>query len=252
MKATATKPAASPLRELAVKSVVEQDADSGCEYQQLGSDIFHDLSQPLSTLVCLLEVNLMVSRPVKQLRHDLQIALKQANSVVRLHRALRELWDAGNVPQDQETLSLTVCLREVAAELLPAAALAKVRVSLAPSSECRVRFQGSRLRQALVHLLEFSLDSCAAGAAMTITADEKGQTARVTVAVSAVAPETGAESSAGEPPQQADGKGRELKRRLRLAMARRTFESANGSLQVKHSGEQLWLEVSLPVISLSE
>jgi len=257
VKAGATKPALSPSGDCALKPGVKpENANADGEYQQLGSDIFHDLSQPLSTLVCLLEVNLMLSRPAKQLRNDLQIALKQANAVVRLHRDLRELWDAGNAQQDRKELSLTLCLREVVADLLPVAELAKVTVSLTSSSDCRVVFQSSRLRQALVHLLEFALDSGVAGAEIIVTADGENRTARVTVAVSAVAlaktGTSGAKGLEGEPTQQAEWKDRELKRRLRLAIARRIFESANGSLQVRDRGEQLWLEVRLPVVSVSE
>jgi len=257
VKAGAAKPALSPSGDWALKPGGKpESANAGGEYQQLGSDIFHDLSQPLSTLVCLLEVNLMLSRPAKQLRHDLQIALKQANSVVRLHRALRELWDAGNAQQDQEELSLTLSLQEAVTDLLPVAQLAKVTVSLTSSSECRVVFQASRLRQALVHLLEFALDSGAAGAEIVITADEENHTARVTVAVTAVAlakaGASGAKVVEGEPTQQAEWKNRELKRRVGLAVARRIFESANGNLQVKDRGEKLWVEVSFPVVSVSK
>jgi C4-dicarboxylate-specific signal transduction histidine kinase len=263
VKAGAAKPVLSPSGDWALKPGVKPErANPGGEYQRVGSDIFHELSQPLSTLVCLLEVNLMLSRPAKQLRHDLQIALKQANSVVRLHCDLRELWDAGNAQQDQEELSLTHCLQEAVTDLLPVAELAKVTVSLTSSSDCRVVFQANRLRQALVHLLDFALDSCVAGAAagkdkkMIIAVDEENQTARVTVAVSAVAlakaGASGAKVLEGEPTQQTEWKDRELKRRLRLAIARRIFESANGSLQVKDRGEQLWLEVRLPVVSVSK
>ena len=80
------------------------------EYQQLMSDLLHDLSQPLSTLTCLLEVNLLLSRPLKQVRHDLKIALQQVHGIVRLFRGLRELVDAGALQQDQERVSLTACL----------------------------------------------------------------------------------------------------------------------------------------------
>src|SRR5580704_6329221 len=91
------------------------------EYQQLMSDLLHDLSQPLSTLTCLLEVNLLLSRPLKQVRHDLKIALKQLHWIVRLFRGLRELIDAGDSCQERERLQLTDCLREAVADVLPMA-----------------------------------------------------------------------------------------------------------------------------------
>jgi K+-sensing histidine kinase KdpD len=235
------------------------------EYQQLMSDVFHDLSQPLSTLTCLVEVNLLLSRPAKQLRHDLKIALKQVHSIVRLIRALRELVDAGNAHQDQQVLPLAGCLREVVADLLPVAELANVKLSLlcrsgTSSSDCLVNFQASRLRQALFHLLEFALGSAAAGAEVKITAGDEDEAARLTVAISAVTistiviSEAGGSGpkarAAGGTAESAERKQRELKRRLGLAIARRIFESAAGSLHTEDSGERLWLEVRLPLVSL--
>ena len=74
----------TPAASQAMNPVVPGQELPEREYQQLLHDIFHDLSQPLSTLTCLLEVNLLVSRPAKRTRHDLQIALKQIHAVTRL------------------------------------------------------------------------------------------------------------------------------------------------------------------------
>ena len=242
---------AKPAAKSAVNSVVKLDgAIAGCGYQQLGSDIFHDLSQPLSTLVCLLEVNLLLSRPAKQLRHDLQIALQQANSIVRFERALRELWEAGSEHQDQETLSLAACLREVVADLLPMAESAKVELVLASRSDCVVKVQASRLRQALAHVIEFALASSGPGAEVKITADERDDTAQVAVVVSAGtlsecgAP--GAKAVTGEKVPPSDGKQRKWKGRLRLAIARRILEMAGGSLLAENGADGLRLELRLP------
>jgi signal transduction histidine kinase len=225
------------------------------EYQQLGSDIFHDLSQPLSTLVCLLEVNLLIARSAKQMRHDLQIALKQARSIVQFDKALRELWSAGNAQQDQQQMSLGGCLREVVADLLPVAQSNQVKVVLTSDSDGLVNFQASRLRQALFHLLEFALASCAAGGQIQIkiTADEDEEAVRVTVAISATAAPEVEESNAGAQArsgtaESAPSKQRGLKRRLGLVIARRIFETGDGSLHAQASGERLRLEVSLPFI----
>ena len=244
--------AAGPARRRAAntrRSAVE------VEYQQLGSDIFHELSQPLSTLVCLLEVNLLISRSAKQMRHDLQIALKQARSIVQFDNALRELWSAGNAQQDQQPLSLGGCLREVVADLLPVAQSNQVEVVLTSDSDGLVNFQASRLRQGLFHLLEFALASCAVGGQIQIkiTAGEDEESVRVTVAISAtVVPEVEesdakAQARSGTA-ESAPSKQRELKRRLGLVIARRIFETGDGSLHAQASGERMRLEVSLPLI----
>jgi signal transduction histidine kinase len=221
-------------------------AASDCEYQELMSEMFHDLSQPLSTVTCLVEVNLMLPRSLKQMRHDLKIALQQTRTIVRLFRNLRELWEAGHVQQEQQPLSLTFCLKEAITHLLP---MSETGVKISPifNSDCLVRFQASRLRQALLHLLEFALGASAVSGEVKVTAGEEDGQVRVRVAISAVGSELLAAASAAE-----SGKWRQhdLQRRVRLAIARRIFETADGSLRLEdsRSGEGLFLEVRLPMV----
>jgi signal transduction histidine kinase len=224
-------------------------ATSDCEYEQLMSEMFHDLSQPLSTSTCVLEVNLMVRRSLKQVRHDLKIALQQVRSIVRLFRNLRELWEAGIPQQDQQVLSLPGCLREVLAELLPLAERANVKFSLISSPDCLVKFQTSRLRQALFHLLEFALGSSAAAAEVNIRAAEENDVVRVGLAISAIGGEF---LAAGSTAESAEWKQRDLQRRLALAIAGRIFESADGTLHAEDSGARLRIEVCLPSVSLTQ
>jgi signal transduction histidine kinase len=219
---------------------------AACEYQQLMSDMLHDLSQPLSTITCLLEVNLLLSHSAKQSRHNGQIALQQVRSVVWLFRALRELWEAGNADQDRQVVPLVVCLREVVADLLPVAESAKVKLSLTSNSDCRVNFQASRLRQALFHLLEFALGSSTPGAEVKITAREADE-ARVTVAISAVEVSGSEAKAGGSAAESTEWKQRDLKRRLGLAVAWRIFESAGGNLRIEEAGGRSRLEVFLPL-----
>jgi len=245
--------AASPARKSVVSPVLTSaNSTVNGEYQQLMTDMFHDLSQPLSTLTCLVEVNLLLSRPLKQLRRDLKIALQQVRSIVQLFRNLRELWEAGNVQQDQQVFSLTGCLREVLADLLPVAKSTHVKVTLTSGSDCLVNFQASRLRQALFHLLESALGASPASAKVKITAGEENDGVRVTVEVSLVGGAGSKAQDSGSTAESAERKQREFKRRLGLAIARRIFETADGSLHAEGSGERLWLEVRLPLVSLAK
>ena len=191
MTLAATSPAVSP------DLPPERTTGEG-EYRQLMSDLLHDLSQPLSTLTCLLEVNLLLSRPLKDVRHDLKIALRQVHWIVRLFRGLRELVDAGNSWPDGERVALAGCLNQVVADVLPMAESARVKLSVSSSASCVVNFQASRLRQGLVHLLEFALGSAAAGAELTITT-AGDEAARLTIALSPTAIRT-AESAPEDRP----------------------------------------------------
>ena len=240
-------------------ALISGQEQSEAEYQQLMKDIFHDLSQPLSTLTCLLEVNLLMPRRAKRTRYDLQIALKQTHAVMRLIRGLRELVEAGDAQQDQQTLNLTDCLVEAVADLLPVAEKQSVKLVLVceagSDSRCLVRFQASRLRQGLLRLLEFTLEGCSEGTEIQITAATDRDAVRVTVAVptesvpQAVIAKAGAvKTRVPASDGSADIKQRELKRRLRLAIARRIFESAAGRLIVLHGRNGLCLEVCLPLV----
>lgn len=61
--------------------------------EQLMAETFHDLTQPLTTLHCCLELCLTKIRSSSQIRTDLQIALQQAQSIAALVAQLRELAD---------------------------------------------------------------------------------------------------------------------------------------------------------------
>ena len=219
------------------------------------SDLLHDLSQPLSTLICLLEVNLLLSRPLKRVRRDLKIALQQMHWIVRLFRGLRELTEAGNSGREDERVALASCLRDVVAQLSPMAIPTRVELSVSSGSECVVNFQVGRLRQALVHLIEFALSSAAIDGAVAITVDEEGEGVRLTIVVSPtvstsveLAPDNRVERTTAE---SQEGKQRQWNRRLGLAIARRIFETAGASFETEASGERLWLEVRFPLASCS-
>jgi signal transduction histidine kinase len=217
------------------------------EYQQLMSDLLHDLSQPLSTLTCLLEVNLLLSRPLKQVRHDLKIALQQVHWIVRLFRGLRELAEAAGSHQGRARVGLTDCLREAVADRPPTAGPG-VKLSVSSSSDCVVNFEASRLRQGLVHLLEFAVGSAVAGAEVSITTAEDSEGVRRTSAVSAAAvppAEPAPDDRAAGTAESQERKQREWKRRLDFAIARRIFEVAGGSLRSENHAERLSFEVRL-------
>jgi signal transduction histidine kinase len=221
------------------------------EDQQLVGDMLHDLSQPFSTLTCLLEVNLLLSRSLKQVRHDLKIALQQVRSMVEKFRGLREFWEAGTGQQHEQVLSLIGCLRQQLADLRPVADAENVKVVLscesgASSSECLVNFQPSRLRQALSNLLQFALASAAAGSEIKILVGKADDAAQFTIEISAVSSRF---LRTGSTAELAECKQHEMKRRLALAIARRILKGGQGSLGVEDSGEHLRLAVRLPSAS---
>lgn len=61
------------------------------EDSQVLADLFHALSQPLTTLRCYLDLSLRRSPSSKQNRQELESALQAAESVIRLFADIREL-----------------------------------------------------------------------------------------------------------------------------------------------------------------
>jgi len=59
--------------------------------EQLVSDLFHELSQPLTTLSCCLETLLKRIGTTSPNRRDMRIALEQAGKIIKLIADLREL-----------------------------------------------------------------------------------------------------------------------------------------------------------------
>lgn len=64
--------------------------------EELIADLFHELTQPLTTLHCCLELSLRKMPRSSESRRDLQIALQQAESIAELISQLREVLDGAN------------------------------------------------------------------------------------------------------------------------------------------------------------
>jgi signal transduction histidine kinase len=227
---------------------VAREASSSGECQALISEAFHELSQPLSTLTCLLEVSLE-SRSSKQSRRNLQIALQQVGSIVRLFKALRELVEAGNADseKDRHVLSLNAWVREAVEDLMPVADSAGVKLGMASSAECQVSVEARALRTALYHLLGFALDACAGGADVKIMVGEEGNEAVVGVEISPGRPSP--PSPAAGTPELAEWKRHKLEQRLGAAIAGRIFEGEGGGLRIDSEGTQWCIEARLPLAS---
>ncbi len=221
------------------------------ECWELFSETFHELSQPLSTITCLLEVSLAERLP-RQSRHNLQIALRQVQSTVRLFGALRELARVRNpdATSTRTTLSLNVCVRDVVEDLAPVAESAGAKFSMASQSDCLVSVRASALRQAVFQLLAYAIDSCGVNANINVTVGETYREAIVEITVS----RGESESKAPHPgtPEMAEWKRHKLEQRLGLAIAARIFENDGGSLRSEDDGSRLTLAMRLPLARTAE
>jgi C4-dicarboxylate-specific signal transduction histidine kinase len=205
-----------------------------CESRQLVSDLFHQLSQPLTTLCCSLELALLQTLTAEQYGEVVGHALSQAEKVSSLATAIRELFDAGQAGEGGEVLELRRAVEDAVGDLLPVAESAGVQVCCAPGPECRVWFDAPRLRQGLFHLMGFMIGS--GGATVQIELGERGADAILMRVVSRAVVQN------APPPANSD---QELLRRLGLGIARSIFEAAGGTLAVERGVDGLSVEVRL-------
>ena len=203
------------------------------ESQQLVSDLFHRLSQPLTTLRCALELALLQTPTLEQYGQIVSQALGQAEKASALATAIRELFDAGQPGGSGDRLELRRVVEETIADLLPVAESAGVQVGYVPGPACPVWFDAPRLRQGLFHLIGFAIGSGGAGAAVRIELAERPAEAMLTLKVSGGSGYHTADSDL------------ELSKRLGLGIARAIFEAAGGSFQMERSPASLAVEVGI-------
>ena len=212
------------------------------EPRQLVSDLFHQLSQPLTTLCCSLELAQLQTPTAEQYGEIVSRTLEQAEKASWLATAIRELFDAGQAGKDGEVLELRWVVEDAVADLLPVAQSVGVQVCYSPRSPCPVWFDAQRLRQGLFHLLAFGFASGGPGVVMTIEMEERGAQVVLTLTLSGRGEFDGA-AAAGPNHEHLPN---DLVRRLGLGIARAIFEAAGGSLGLELGSQSLSVEVRLP------
>jgi signal transduction histidine kinase len=227
-------------REAELKPLGMSAGDALPGDRQLLADLFHALSQPLTALRCSLELALDPRRSAEQCREGGRTALAYAEQVSRLCGGIRMLADADDLGDDLQMISLGDCLREMVDTMRPLAEAHGGSLILRDqTAAARVRCGKQRLRHGVFSLLEYALQGCRAPARIELAA---GWQADGVGLVLTVVPNPRAEKIAAAKAEEENP----LQRRLALAVARRIFHSAGGSLQVRNGGENLRLEVRLP------
>ncbi|MGA9811126.1 MAG: hypothetical protein WBQ64_00025 [Terriglobales bacterium] len=210
--------------------------------RQLVSDLFHQLSQPITTLCCSLELAELQTPSADQYGEIVRRALEQAEKVSWLATAIRELFDAGQAGDGGEVLELRWVVEDTVADLLPVAQSAGVQVCYSPRSSCPVWFDAPRLRQGLFHLLGFGVSSGVSGAVLQIDLEERGDEVWLTLTLSGRRDVEDASLAGASHDPLPD----EMVRRLGLGIARAVFEAGGGCLRLEGGGEGLSVEVRLP------
>ena len=205
------------------------------EIRQLTSDLFHELSQPLTNLCCSLELSLLQSPTTEEYGQIVSQALLQAEKASGLATAIRELLDAGHAGEKAEVLDLSRAISDAAGDLLPVAESAGVNLDYFPGSECPVWFDAHRLRQGLFHLLGSFIGMGGPGSVLRMDLETTGTEIGLDLTVSGVS-----DSNRTSAPQS------ELMQRLELGISRSIFEAAGATFTLKRGSRSIQVRVCLP------
>ena len=208
-----------------------------CDIRQLTSDLFHELSQPLTNLCCSLELALLQSPTTEEYGQIVSQALVQAEKASGLATAIRELLDAGHPSEKPEILDLSHAVDDAVEDLLPVAESAGVRIAYLRQSACPVWFDAHRLRQGLFHLLGSLIGVGGRGSVLNIEFESGGPQTTLGLKLSGIA-----DRNEKSEPQTNRG----LMQRLELGISRSIFKAAGGSFSVERGSPSLFVRVCLP------
>jgi hypothetical protein len=206
------------------------------EVRRLTSDLFHELSQPLTNLCCSLELALLQSPTTEEYGQIVGQALLQAEKASGLATAIRELLDAGHPGEKADAFDLSHAVGAAVDDLLPVAESAGVQIVYVPPPPCPVWFDGHRLRQGLFHLVGSLIGMGGHGSVLTIELEAGDPQTVLGLKLSGVT------NSNGKSEPQPD---RELLQRLELGISRAIFEAAGGSFNVERSAQRFTVNVRL-------
>jgi signal transduction histidine kinase len=207
------------------------------ENRRLTSDLFHQLSQPLTTLCCALELAVLQSPTTHEYGEIVNQALQQAEKASALATAIRELLDASHAGENAEVLDLQRAVGDAVGDMLPVAESAGIELDLVPRSRCPVWFDARRLRQGLFHLLGSLIGTGRRGSVLKIEIEAREPQAKLCLRVSGV---TGRNGTSEPQPD------RELQQRLELGISRTIFEAAGSTFNVERGVQALVVNVRLP------
>lgn len=122
-------------------------------------ELLHSLSQPLTGLLCSLELslqlplNLSIEQVAEQQQASVSVALQQTEKVIGMIQLMREYLDAEQPAPESFSSAITPATRSVIEELSSIAAVRGVRLRLVGTCTATVPVPESRLRLVLQYLI---------------------------------------------------------------------------------------------------
>jgi hypothetical protein len=183
------------------------------------SNVFHDLSQPLTALHCSLELALLQDQTIEEFRASVEAALGAADRLRQQLLLLRELHDADDPGDTSTPLALDRLLQQLREDMLPLFGSAARSFNLTCES-VRVPANDAKLERGFFYLLEFLLRCDSPGQALIMRGERTSQQ-QVEIRIAGCG--ASANSGPSDDRSQPDWSGE-------LEIARRTFRAIGGDL----------------------
>ena len=141
-------------------------------------ELLHSLSQPLTGLLCSLELSLQlrpdlsIEQVAEQQQASVSVALQQTERVIGMIQLMREYLDAEQPAPETFSSALASATRSVIEELSSIAAVRGVRLRLVGTCTATVPVPESRLRLALQYLITALIEAEPVGGKVTLLLGE--------------------------------------------------------------------------------
>ena len=132
-------------------------------------ELLHSLSQPLTGLLCSLELSLQlrpdlsIEQVAEQQQASVSVALQQTEKVIGMIQLMREYLDAEQTGPEAFSSALAPATRSLIEELSSIAAVRDVRLRLVGTCTATVPVPESRLRLALQYLIAAMIEAQTVG-----------------------------------------------------------------------------------------
>lgn len=204
------------------------------------SEVFHNLSQPLTALHCTLDLALQRDQTLCELRASVQTALDNAERLRQRLLLVRALNDAAAPAKSAQAVELCALLRELGEDMAPLFESAGRKLELDIGGEpLPVRADKMRLMQGLFVFVEYLFRYLPEGERISIRLDQgDGQQAEIRIDAASWLPLSPAQD-ASNPPFSCE-----------IELLHRTLAAAGGEFELMSGGPQqsLW-RAALPLVS---
>ncbi len=208
---------------------------SRCDF---ASNVFHDLSQPLTALQCSLELALVRDQTLEEFRDSVEAAIDAAEQLRQRLLLLRELSDAEDPGDASTPLALDRLLLQLREDMLPLFESAGLTLELI-CEPVEVLANEGKLTRGFFYLLEFLLRCPSPSHGLSMRGGRREQQVEICIAGCGARIGAGMADDCSEPDWSGE-----------LEIARRTFRALGGDLRwsVLADLSGVWI-VQLPCVS---